>query len=136
MTSIVGPDGRSVKAEAPGGTHCLLCVVTELLPEVVTSAETSAVERQIDEAVSHAVAEGLYAGLKVLVQVLTGSGLEPDKAAEVLLAAASFCPTCQAECTAIELSGRAREAVETAIGNIRSKSVFLVGRGPGGTKVL
>ena len=142
---IVGPDGRElsgVRTEAPaGGARCLFCAVREPLPRSFSPQMPDGRALSVEEGYAFGlglrdgVAEGLYAGLKVLAQILEGSGLEPDKAAEVVGAAASPCEACTRACAAAEVSGRARAAVEVAVGNVRAASVFVVGRGPGGMRV-
>lgn len=149
--AIVGPDGRpaaGVKVEAPaGGAVCLFCAVRQGLldnahlrdrvtNEVGANLSHDMSDWELEQVASMVVVEGLYAGLKVLAQVLEGSGLETDKAAAVVGAAASPCQRCTGLAGAVEVSGRARRAVEVAVGNIRAGSVFVVGTGPAGRKAL
>ena len=133
--SVLGPDGRPVQGgnllqEQPTSGGCLLCAVRRELFRSPAIADCDAVD--CAAVLDAGVAEGLYAGLKILATILGGSGLEDDKAALLLGAAASLCERCASDCGAVELSGRARLAVDLAVRNIQAAGVFVVGRTPAG----
>jgi hypothetical protein len=127
LSPLLDASGRPLLQEAGGERRCVLCVADVRRLDAAREGQNNP-----DGAGHHGdglelgVVYGYLVGLDLCAAILIGSGMPPEKAAELQTAASSLCEEHTAAAAAI--SETSRRPVEAAVSNIRAASVFVVGR--------